>query len=117
MGPASHGLPVYARAGRVHTRAGDALVLGLVYWPPGADAPIRETARLTRSVPAELRYPVPPDGASGLARLSAVGTVGGRLVQARDLSLPAVSEDLFLLSDVEGVRIVSRDVALAADPD
>ncbi|GAA3393297.1 papain-like cysteine protease family protein [Cryptosporangium minutisporangium] len=116
-----HTIYLYAqRDGQILTTgsedgSGDVITVTALYQPGGAP-PIRRAARITTGVPLTLTYPVPPGSPTGSLHLTALGTVGGKLITA-SVPVDATAESIYLLVTGDTLRVVNpADLPSESDP-
>jgi hypothetical protein len=86
------------------------------YTAPYLAAPIRAASRITPQGPVEFSYPVPPGAQPGRATVSAIGVVGGQLVNAPEMEVNDKDDAVYLLVQDNRVELVA-DKALIGESD
>jgi hypothetical protein len=76
----------------------DYLVLNVSYSGPHLPDPVRDSAHIDALTPIEFAYPLDPQGRPGVAKFSAFGVIGGKLVRAPEQVIPQEDTACFILA-------------------
>jgi hypothetical protein len=90
----------------------DYLIANVSYKGPHLRLPVKGSARITPLEPLEFSYPLSPEGATGEARFSAVGVLGGKMVRAKEQIINMNEEAVFILASKDSVQLVSENTVL-----
>ena len=85
------------------------LVANVSYEGPHLARPITESSQISPFEPLEFSYPLSPEGARGVAKFSAFGAIGGRMVRATEQTINFDEEGVFIVASPSGVQLVSED--------
>jgi hypothetical protein len=88
----------------------DYLVCNVSYKGPHLSAPIKASAKISPFEPLEFSYPLSPDLKGGVAKFSAFGVIGGKLVRSKTEQVINDSEEaVYILAGTDGkVDLVSQ---------
>lgn len=91
----------------------DYLILNVSYAGRHLPAPVRDTAHLTGLSMIEFFYPLSPKGERGVAKFSAFGVIGGKLVRAPEQIIPPDETAVFVLASRDGnIQLVTQETVL-----
>lgn len=85
------------------------LVANVSYEGAHLARPITESAQISPSEPLEFSYPLSPEGAAGVAKFSAFGAIGGRMVRATEQEINFDEEGVFIVASPTAIQLVSQD--------
>lgn len=94
----------------------DYLILNVSYSAPFLKDTIRDSAHLSGLEMVEFSYPTDPLGTKGVAKFSAFGVIGGKLVRATDQVIDPDETAVFILATRGGtIQLVSKNSPLPED--
>ncbi|QYH36335.1 hypothetical protein [Salinibacterium sp. M195] len=89
--------------------ANSRLVANVSYEGPHLPRPISESAQISPFDPLEFSYPLSPEHAVGIAKFSAFGAIGGRMVRATEQEINFDEEGIFIVASPSSIQLVSQD--------
>lgn len=91
----------------------DYLILNVSYAGPHLPAAVRDSAHIDALTPIDFAYPLDPQGRPGVAKFSAFGIIGGKLVRAPEQTIPQTDTSVFILATKGGnVQLVTSETVL-----
>lgn len=91
----------------------DYLVLNVSYAGPHLATPVRDSAHIDAITPIDFAYPLDPQGRAGVAKFSAFGVIGGKLVRSAEQVIPQTDTAVFILATRGGnIQLVTSDSVL-----
>lgn len=96
----------------------DYLVLNVSYSGPHLAAPVKDSAHLSGLEMVQFMYPMDTKGRPGVAKFSAFGVIGGKLVRSTEQVINPDETAVFILASKDGkIQLVSQNSVLPeADP-
>lgn len=94
----------------------DWLVLNVSYSGPHLPAAVRDSAHIDALTPIDFAYPLDPQQRPGVAKFSAFGMVGGKLVRAAEQVIPQDDTTVFILATRGGgIALITSQSQLPED--
>jgi hypothetical protein len=94
----------------------DYLIVNVSYSAPFLRNPIRDSAHLDGLGMVEFSYPMAQDGTKGVAKFSAFGVIGGKLVRSTEQVINPDEEAVFILASKDGkIQLVSQSSVMPED--
>jgi hypothetical protein len=91
----------------------DYLILNVSYAGPHLPAAVRDSAHIDALTPIDFAYPLDPQGRPGVAKFSAFGIIGGKLVRAPEQPIPQTDTSVFILATKGGdIQLVTSQTVL-----